>query len=146
VCGEWSGHPGFYKGNSIYKMSIKKYNIARLGEIRSLLERLPEIVYTYTEPVLDQSSIGQHFRHILEFYVCISKGVTSGIISYDARERDILIETKINAALSVIDKLIHFLELVDCNVEVKVRGNFSITEDDTDIIKSTLHRELGICT
>ena len=67
--------------------------------ISNLLEQLQYVIDElnpgqYTEPVklLSQSSIGQHTRHILEFFVELNKGYESGMVDYDKRIRNKAIE------------------------------------------------------
>jgi len=44
------------------------------------------------------ASIGQHYRHVLEHFVCLVKGLRSGEINYDARERNPRIENEVTYA------------------------------------------------
>jgi hypothetical protein len=44
-------------------------------------------------PVLNNSSLGQHFRHILNFYQSVIRGAETRLIDYALRERDSLVET-----------------------------------------------------
>ena len=49
-------------------------------------------------------------RHILEFYECFLEGIASGHIDYDARKRDLSLETMRIAALTKIRAIIDALE------------------------------------
>jgi len=44
------------------------------------------------------ASIGQHYRHVLEHFVCLVKGLRSGEINYDARDRNPRIESEVTYA------------------------------------------------
>jgi hypothetical protein len=48
----------------------------------------------YTQPltVFSGSSVGQHVRHTVEFFQCFILGLENGVVDYDARKRDFLIE------------------------------------------------------
>ena len=74
------------------------------------------------------SSIGQHFRHIYDFYECLLKGIGDGRIDYAKRERDVRIETeplyakaafqKISAQLCDLDENRNFVVLADFSSEL----------------------------
>lgn len=68
-------------------------------QIENALAALTDEQYTKAEPLLGGSTIGQHVRHILEFYVELGKGYQSGLINYDGRQRNYLLETSRNFAI-----------------------------------------------
>ncbi len=55
------------------------------------------------------SAIGPHLRHCLDHAVCFLRGLRSGVIEYDARDRDLRVETDADyyreVARSVMDQL-----------------------------------------
>ncbi len=68
-------------------MTLIHHNIKKLEEIKSLFRQLSHNLYTAPKEILSGATIGQHFRHILDFYICLEKGVDIGTVSYDERER-----------------------------------------------------------
>ncbi len=64
-------------------------NSAWLDQAQTLLERLDSDAY---------ASIGGHMRHILEFYECFLDGLPAGRVDYDARRRDLLVESSQSVA------------------------------------------------
>jgi hypothetical protein len=64
--------------------SIAKENLLQLKELLQVMKK--EDFNRKTE-ILSGSSIGQHIRHILEFYLLLVSGSFSGTISYDKRQR-----------------------------------------------------------
>jgi len=121
-------------------------NIAKLKDIKELLVTLPISLYTEKKEILSGSSIGQHFRHVLEFYVCAFSNLDSNVISYDKRERNLLIETDTNTASNVISSIVASLESVTEDQSVSLEVNYS-GEIDSECVKvpSTLYRELAYC-
>jgi hypothetical protein len=55
-------------------------------------------------------TIGGHFRHCLEFATCLLKGIETGQIDYNARERDQRLETDRKYAISGFTEAVNVLE------------------------------------
>lgn len=62
-----------------------------LEQISGLLEKLSPQQYNYKSKFLSGATIGQHIRHILEFYICIREAVDSKMtaINYDKENETI---------------------------------------------------------
>ena len=60
-------------------------NVEVLGQMTEPLSTLPHEQYALRD---SDGSIGQHTRHIIEFYECFSEGLDKGLINYDARRRN----------------------------------------------------------
>src|ERR1043166_4241748 len=52
------------------------------------------------------SPLGAHYRHVLDHFICLFDGVSSGIINYDARQRNTELEISIEAASAVTTDMI----------------------------------------
>lgn len=82
---------------------FKKYHLRKLDEIEELISKIDLENYVLPINILDYSSIGQHIRHIIEFYNCLFSG--NGYVNYDERERNLEIENSPQNALSILHKL-----------------------------------------
>lgn len=60
-----------------------------------------------------ESSIGGHMRHCLDHFLCFFRGLEDGEINYDARERNITLETDPTAFFSVLDEVCAALRKLD---------------------------------
>ena len=69
-----------------------------------LLRQLTNNEYTQQNPELSNATIGEHMRHIIELFGCLIENYENGIINYDKRKRDILIQTNKNNAISILEK------------------------------------------
>ncbi len=58
---------------------------------------------------LGSSSIGQHLRHTLEFFTCLEQGLAGGVVNYDKRGHDRVIEQDRVLAAEVIDRIRAFV-------------------------------------
>ena len=124
-------------------MTLIHHNIKKLEEIKSLLHQLPSDLYTNPKEILNEATIGQHFRHILEFYICLEKGAKTGTVSYDDRKRNSLIETDRDYAIDVIEELIHFINSMKGDCSLTMRANYSPASEEQTIIQTSLYRELA---
>jgi len=124
-------------------MVLIKHNIEKLEEIKELLSQLPEQLYTDPKDILSEVTIGQHFRHILEFYVCLEKGIEIGVVCYDARERNVLIETDINYAIETIKSLTGFLNRLGDDFKLVLKASYSNDLEEQTNMQSSLYRELA---
>ncbi|MDX2000869.1 MAG: hypothetical protein SFW35_00425 [Chitinophagales bacterium] len=80
-----------------------------LNDLATVLEQLDNEAYSAGRELFSGSSIGQHTRHILEFYQCLLSQLPTGTIDYDLRKRNIEIECSVQKALEVIQTLIETL-------------------------------------
>jgi hypothetical protein len=56
------------------------------------LEQIPEPLYCQPLPLFSGASVGQHTRHLIEFFECLLSQADGGVIDYDARPRSPAIE------------------------------------------------------
>ncbi len=100
-------------------------NIGWLRQAEALLDRISDAVYTAMPAGLGPQKAAGHLRHILEFYECFLAGLADSHIDYDARKRDLSVETSRHAAQLRIRALIHALRnepalRTDCVVWIRV--------------------------
>ncbi len=85
---------------------ITSISIKILNQLKTQIERLQPQQYSERLAVFNGSSIGGHARHIIEFYDCLLGSIETGIVNYDARQRDMQIEQNRDYAISIIKKMI----------------------------------------
>ena len=119
-------------------MSLISHNITKLNEIKEILIRIPAGLFTKQKDILSGSTIGQHFRHIIEFYTCLEKGLETGIVSYDERERNVLLEKHTAYSVCIIDKIIHFLSWIKEDSALSLKGNYNDTSETPSTFQSSL--------
>lgn len=116
-----------------------------LIQLQEMLQVIKEENYTQKADILSGASIGQHIRHILEFYLLLVSGSFSGTIGYDKRQRDIHIEKDPQFAIKTIDRLLQGIETLDENLTVKFEGDFTTDGSSKNMIPSSVGRELAYC-
>lgn len=85
------------------------YNQKVIQQTLSMLKALTTAQYQAEIPLLFGSTIGKHTRHIIEFYTCFFASLSTGKLSYDARERNPRLETDLAFAGEVLTLLYNTL-------------------------------------
>ena len=132
--------------NETVELALKGPHIGSkiiLEQIEDLLFQFSKEEYKYSIDILSGASIGQHIRHIIDFYSCIIEGTQEGLISYDNRKRKIEIEQDPQFAISCIRIILLELELHDVNHNIGIETRFSSDENELpSYLNSTFGREL----
>lgn len=111
-----------------------------LFQLKNALEELTDEQFCNPIKVLSNGSIGQHTRHILEFFIELQKGYASGHVDYDKRTRDSNIETHRAAAAATIDALLTNLSRPNRDIVLNVEYG---TEDEPTVkVQTNYFREL----
>jgi uncharacterized damage-inducible protein DinB len=77
-------------------------NAVLLEQTANLLDGLSPQIYKHVHAHGLGGSVGGHTRHCVEFYQVFLTGLLSGRIDYDARSRDLLIETDVDHAINAL--------------------------------------------
>ncbi len=116
---------------------LRNKNIIQLKDLIHQINFLSDIEYSQGLEILSNASIGQHYRHILEFYLILMNSVTEGSLSYDLRKRDKRLEKQKDFANELAYKIIQWLKEPIKDYDLTLEQNserFNIT--------SSFYREL----
>jgi uncharacterized damage-inducible protein DinB len=130
---------------TLKKTEMKTTAKENLYQLRELLKIISNDQYTAKPDILSGASIGQHIRHILEFYLLLVSGSFSGTISYDKRKRDIRIEEDTAFSLETIDRLLSGIDTLNEKHMVKLEADYSTGGKSQNLIDSSVGRELAYC-
>jgi uncharacterized damage-inducible protein DinB len=122
---------------------MKRTCLNNLQEIKHALEHLSDSQYSQKLEVLSGSSVGEHVRHVLEFYVCLFDGVELGVVNYDNRKRDLNLQSKVSEALGSIGRISTKIESISDNLNLVLEGDCGVEEPVVFSIPTNLHRELS---
>jgi hypothetical protein len=81
-----------------------------LYENIELLRQLTNDEYTHQNPELNNATIGEHMRHIIELFECLLNNYEYGLINYDDRKRDVILQTDANEVILKIEKILVEIE------------------------------------
>jgi uncharacterized damage-inducible protein DinB len=112
-----------------------------LSQLTDLVARISEGDFVKPSNQLSQSTIGQHLRHTLEFFICFERGYQQGIVNYDKRAHDKQIECDKYIALATIGRIEEFVKSFE-EKELKLEVGYDLSQDEFVTINTTATREL----
>jgi hypothetical protein len=106
--------------------------------------------HTYSQLVPDpfNASIGKHYRHVLEHFQCLIGGLRAGEVDYDARERNIRLETEVSYASVATCDVLRTIKSYRADTlarECRVTQSVSYENRRPSLVASNLGRELAYC-
>jgi len=119
-------------------MDLVKGCEAVLKEAKYFLQKITREQYAQKIEILSNATVGQHTRHLIEFYQCLILQEESGNINYGLRKRDSDIEMQPMAALNAIDEILKKLPLLEISKSILLQPS----PDSHYGVNSTIAREL----
>lgn len=116
---------------------LRNKNIVQLESLVHHINFLSENEYSQSLEILSSVSIGQHFRHIIEFYQILKTKANSKKVNYDKRKRQKSLEVNLSEANNAIREIIDWLNSSLEDIELVVEQFNSKTA-----FRSSLKREL----
>ena len=112
-----------------------------LNQLTDLVDQITESDFIKPAETLSYSTIGQHLRHTLEFFMCFEQGFDKGVINYDKRAHDKLIESDKFLALTSIDRIAEFVNNLT-DKQLKLEVGYDLAKETFLTIDTTATREL----
>jgi len=85
-------------------MHLQKPITQLLNQLEDSISQLTDDQYCTPVSVLSNTSIGQHVRHVIEFFSELLKGYDGGLVNYDQRQRDHRIETNRTITIQLLQE------------------------------------------
>ncbi len=112
-----------------------------IRQLTDLVKQLSPSEYTKSLNVLNGSSIGQHTRHVVEFYQCLLAGKSGGIVDYDSRERNLQLENDLNFTIETLETIEKNIFSVK-NPNETILLSVSYCTENQDFIETNFMREI----
>ncbi len=113
-----------------------------LDQLKTTVEQILPQDFRRPSAALSESTIGQHLRHTLEFFLCLEKGIDVGIVNYDKRNHDVHMETDKDMAIEVIARVNTFIARTTQDQDLKLEMAYGRHSETEDIIFTNYFREL----
>lgn len=110
---------------------------ANFDELLNLLDHLSPHTYSAPCPDLGGASVGMHYRHVIEMYLCLVTNHESGTVNYDRRERSPDLQSRPGEAAEKIKWLKKYVVKTDRKIILEQE-----IEGEAIVINSNYLREL----
>lgn len=114
----------------------------------TLLRSVSSDVYTRREEGPHGASLGAHYRHVLDHFLCLLDGLDAGRIDYDQRRRSPEVENSAVEALRVTEGLIERFRQLGAGVlerDCVVVYSVGYDDDAAQAVLSNVGREVMFC-
>ena len=94
------------------------------------------------------ASIGQHYRHIIEHFQSLTRGLQSGEINYDAREMNVRLQSEVTYGSIATCDILRVLKLYTHETlarECMVTNSVGYGSAGASTFQSNISRELAYC-
>lgn len=125
-------------------MKIYESCIAVMTDLKEAIQQLHPKQYSAHIDLLYNASVGQHCRHIIEFFQCLETQCQHGVeICYDLRQRNLQIEQSPEVATSAIEEILDWLSMVPEDKNLLLLVNHELDKANScTAVQSSLVREL----
>jgi len=126
-------------------MSLQNSANDILDQLKEIIGQLKPAHFSTPVGVLSNSTVGQHMRHTIEFFMCLMDASTNDVICYDDRKHDTIIETDPKFALSIIGSIQAFLLNEMADRPLINEENYALDSGQKIQMDSSYFRELAYC-
>jgi hypothetical protein len=123
-------------------MEIKEACHNILEQVGGIIEQISNSDFVKPVQAFNGATIGQHFRHSLEFFQCLMSGYSLSEVSYDKREHDKDLESNKLLALDLINKIKLFIIHCDVSKHISLSVSYNPESDAEVSIDSNMAREI----
>jgi uncharacterized damage-inducible protein DinB len=111
------------------------------SQLVEVLNQISNEQYTAPQTLLNQATIGQHYRHLIEVFTCLQEGYDAGVVNYDNRRRDKLIEQNRSAALFVLAAYNAGLQKPEKQIQLVTA--YDVASPESESFHTSYNRELA---
>lgn len=121
---------------------LRHVSVGIFQQISYLIVQLSDDEYSLPLDLLSSNTVAKHIRHVLEMYDEMLNGIETGVINYDARKRNLLIEHNRAYTISFINDLEQRLSSIAGDSQIQLMVSY--TEAASSLhINTTISREFA---
>lgn len=113
-----------------------------LAQLSDVVSQISEEDFRKPSTALSQSTVGQHLRHTLEFFICLEQGYELGVVNYDKRIHNKAMENDKHIALHTIRQIQEFVGNNQTDKSLKLEVGYQPHSEECVSIDTNYLREL----
>lgn len=113
-----------------------------LRQLSEVVEKISDEDFRKPSKALSNSTIGQHLRHTLEFFICLEQGFELGSVNYDKRIHNKAMENDKLIALHTISQVEEFVNTTKTNKTLQLEVGYEPDSEECVTIGTNYLREL----
>lgn len=121
-------------------MQLQKIITPVLQQLNTALMQLSNDEFKMPSRLLNNATIGGHVRHVIELFQCLLLGYETGMVNYDNRERNPVLEQQKILASATIDVIVSSLKKQ--NKELILETTFCEFGTTPQLIHTNYYREI----
>ena len=121
-------------------MHLKDFSIQILSQLMDTTQQLTHEQFVRPIALLSGNSISKHLRHVLEFYDIMIRGYELGVINYDSRSHDKVLENDRNLAIDKMQELIGLIGRIGEDKTLRMEGGYG---EEKYEIQTNIEREMA---
>jgi hypothetical protein len=122
-------------------MSLQTAVSEVFSQLTQSVHLLSDAAYKQPSKGLFKATIGQHVRHIIELFQCLHSGYKTGVVNYDNRERNLLLEQDKDFAMAQLALI--FSEIEKPNIALILEAVYGEDSTEPEYIHTNYLRELA---
>ena len=123
-------------------MNCKEGAVLLIDQIIDTIQLIPGDSYSKPLDIFNQSTFGKHFRHIYDFFFCLSNQCQYKEVDYAARNRESKIESDREYVIKSFASIKDLIGKLNEDEEISVYADFELSDGDRPKVKTTIGREL----
>ena len=123
-------------------MQLQHVSRSILDQLISISEQLNDEEFRAPLKILSSNSIDKHMRHIIEFYDLMVIGYQTGIVNYDSRSHDCVIEENRLMAIEKMNALKSEIKINSNDHDLILKASYDKEHHAPITIKTSFFREL----
>lgn len=119
-----------------------------LDQLSLLIQDVSISIYSEATTI-STYGVGRHVRHILDHYVALQKGIDSGCVDYNFRQRESVLEHQPSMALEMVEAIKQWVNQPQLSQKLRspilIESEISVTKSQSVVLESCVERELWYC-